>query len=1051
MQSARAHAEHNFRQPLTPTEFIAKWRDNSLSERAGAQAHFLDLCELLGVAKPGSPQTNDTYCFERGLSKIATLTGTGRGWADVWKKGCFAWEYKAPGVKLGPALAQLMRYALALDNPPLLVVSDRLHIEIHTHFTGTPSDVVTIPIDAIGTPENLARLKWLFEDPERFKPQRTRAAITIQAANLVGDLAWALQQRHYAPDAVARLLNKVLFCLFAESIQAPHGEPLLPQRLFSRLIGNGLKDPVRFRKQIDKLFQAMSEQDGEFGEHLIAWFNGGLFDGQVQPLPASPAFPALPASPLMPAPIMLTRDDVLKISHVAGLDWSAIDPSIFGTLFERGLNPAKRSQLGAHYTDPTSIMRIVQPVIIDPLIEQWQAVRAHIAAQVDIVHAAESSAKRSDKAKASAALTNANQAYQRFLERLENFRVLDPACGSGNFLYLALQSLKDIEHRVGLEVEVLGLVRNMIPHTGPHNVLGIELDPYAAELARVTIWIGEIQWMVKHGYEPSRNPILKNLNQIECRDALLAREGEHFVEAAWPVVDVIVGNPPFLGGSKKRGELGDATFAALAEVYAGRVPAGADLVCYWFDKAGAAIRAAGADFAGLVATNSIRGGANRAVLDLICQDLSIFNAFSDEAWVNEGAAVRVSIVNLRNLSDDLNPAPVLDGKPVAKIFPDLTGGAVTGVEDDVPESALQAKPLIENEGICFQGTSKKAKFEIDGALARSWLLSPNPHGKSNALVVRPWANGYSVAGRYADDWIIDFGTSLDEAGVAYFAKPFGYVVEHVKPVRAQNNRDTYRKYWWRHAEARPHLRAALVPHERYIVTVAHAKFRLFRWFAAAVCPDQALFAFARSDDVTFGILHSRFHEIWALRLGTSLEDRPRYTPSTCFDTFPFPESFTPSRTVPINGLASIAVEMSVHSASSGMLPESAQLRLPCNQALLNANEQAVARAIALAAWHLNRLREAWVNPPEWVDVVPEVVPGFPDRIVPKPEFAKAIKERTLTKLYNERPAWLVNAHAVLDIAVAEAYGWGADAAALPEAEILQRLLALNLARGAAAK
>ena len=272
------------------------------------------------------------------------------------------------------------------------------------------------------------------------------------------------------------------------------------------------------------------------------------------------------------------------------------------------------------------------------------------------------------------------------------------------------------------------------------------------------------------------------------------------------------------------------------------------------------------------------------------------------------------------------------------------------------------------------------------------------------------------------------------------------MVEHVKLVREQNNRDTYRKYWWRHAEARPQLRAALVPHQRYIVTVAHSKFRLFRWFDATVCPDQALFAFARSDDVTFGILHSRFHQVWALRMGSSLEDRPRYTPSTCFETFPFPESFTPSRTAPINGLASIAMEMPVHGESSSMPSENAHLRLSSNLLALNPQEQAVARAIALATWQLNRLRETWLNPPEWVDVVPEVVAGFPERIIPKPEFEQAIKERTLTKLYNERPTWLVNAHATLDAAVATAYGWGTQAAALPDADILQRLLALNLAR-----
>ncbi len=258
------------------------------------------------------------------------------------------------------------------------------------------------------------------------------------------------------------------------------------------------------------------------------------------------------------------------------MDWRNIDPSIFGTLFERGLNPAKRSQLGAHYTDPATILRLIEPVIVRPLAAEWQVAKDRIAALLV------KSKKQGDKAH-----KDATALFQHQLERLRNFRVLDPACGSGNFLYLALKALKDLERRANVEAEALGLQRQVSIEVSPANVLGIELDPYAAELARVTVWIGEIQWMLRSGYTVSAQPILKPLDTIENRDALIkvGAGGTAVEEAEWPACDAIVGNPPFLGGTRKRGELGDAYFDALASLFDERVPPGADLVCYWFERA----------------------------------------------------------------------------------------------------------------------------------------------------------------------------------------------------------------------------------------------------------------------------------------------------------------------------------------------------------------------------------------------------------------------------------------------------------------------------------
>jgi len=310
----------------------------------------------------------------------------------------------------------------------------------------------------------------------------------------------ARKRRKHDSQTVAHFLNKIIFCLFAEDAKGPASEPLLPNNLFSTILNNGRKDVARFEKQLKNLFKAMSERHGEFGEHFIQWFNGGLFDDDVT--------------------VPLERDDIENLINVAKLDWSSIEPSIFGTLFERGLDPAKRSQLGAHYTDPVSIMRIVNPVIVEPLLAEWLIEKTEIAAQMAVFRQFQSATKRDEKAKATVALKTATQRYIAFKERLKNFKVLDPACGSGNFLYLALQALKDIELRVGLEAEALGLERGF-PEVGPQAMHGIEISPYAAELAKVTVWIGDIQWMLKHGFAPSREPILKTLDQIQCRDALL--------------------------------------------------------------------------------------------------------------------------------------------------------------------------------------------------------------------------------------------------------------------------------------------------------------------------------------------------------------------------------------------------------------------------------------------------------------------------------------------------------------------------------------------------
>lgn len=996
------YAHDSFAQTTLLAQFISKWHDNGASERAGAHHFFLDLCDLLGVERPNDPEN---YCFERGASR----TGAGRGWADVWKRNYFAWENKRPGKNLDEALKQLMTYALALDNPPLLVVCDRRIIRIHTHFTGTPSETHTIQLQEIGAAANLQKLQWLFNDPEKFRPRLTLHEITAEAAGRFAEIALALTAKGHAPQEVAHFLIQCLFCMFAEDVG------LLPENRFQHIVQKNFGRPEVLVASLGNLFSQM-RTGGEHWDERIHWFNGGLFE-RIKVIP-------------------LGDNEISALLEAASMDWSQIEPSIFGTLFERGLDPALRAQLGANYTDPETIRKIIIPVVVGPLAEEWETIKGEIAtslaaARQDLERARNTANARLNReiklanspAKADqhqykelqkkvakqvevqkGKVTKAeNEAFDRFIaftHRIGNFRVLDAACGSGNFLYLALRAMKDLEHRANLDAEALGLKRQVIIETSPANVLGIEINPFAAELARVTIWIGEIQWMINHGYTIRTNPILPKLDHIEDRDAVLNADG---TEPRWPVADVIVGNPPFIGNKKMLSILGPERTMSLRKLYQGRVPGGADYVTYWFEKARAQIESGQCLRAGLVATQAIRKGSNRTVLDRIVESTRIYEAWCDELWVNEGAAVRVSLVAFGH-----GNGARIDGKAVAQINADLTPGC--GGFDLTTTAALR-----ENAGAAFQGPVKVGAFDIPGSLARQWLTCPNPNGRPNSDVLRPWANGQDLAGRPSDTWILDFGASMSEDTAAMYEMPFAHVLEKVKPMRDAGRRESRKRYWWRHGETVPAMRRAMSEISRYIATPRVAKHRFFVWLPVAVLPDSRLYAICRDDDISFGVLSSRIHEVWALANASrhGVGNDPTYNAHDCFETFPFPSGMTPAETA------------------------------------LGPTSVYFAKSIVAAARRLNQSRENWLNPMEWAERVPEVVPSFPDRVIARPGHEADLKKRTLTNLYNQRPTWLEKAHQQLDSAVAAAYGWTDYTPAMPDEEILMRLLDLNQQRSKA--
>ncbi len=947
---------------MTPQEFVNKWSHTELNERQVAQAHFLDVCKLVGVDMPGGAgktADDDIFTFEQPVKKTH---GSGR--ADVFYEGRFVVEYKTPDKykDLGAAFRQLMDYKDDLQNPPLLVVTDINRWEIHTNFNNTQNRPYIFTHRAIADdPEALGWLQVMFHAPQQLHPRRHTEKVTQDAAQAFQLIADNMRRWDTQPSQIAYFLTKLVFCMFAEDVRLlPTATDDHPDGIFTHIVKQSLKNPSMFRKYLQNLFAAMND-GSELMMRKIRYFNGTLF--------------------IYTHVEELLPEALQALIRAAELNWQAIEPSIFGTLFERSLDPSKRAQLGAHYTSREDIELIVEPVLMQPLRYKWDTVQLQ----------AQTARQRYDNARTgrarNAAATQLLELREEILVRIRGITVLDPACGSGNFLYVSLQMLMDLEKEV-IDHELWSGLQRATPEVHPRQLYGIEINPIAHALASIVVWIGYIQWRTNNAYADTiREPILEKLQgHIVCRDAILP--GPH--PLSWPAVDVIVGNPPFLGGQRMRGELRDEYYERLTDFYKGRVPGGADLVCYWHEVARQQIERGLAKRAGLLATNSIRGGLNRQVLNRVKETGDIFMAWSDRAWILDGAAVRVSMVGF---DSGVESKRILDGVPVVNINSDLTATI----------NVAAASILQENRGISFQGPVKVGKFDIDNDLAQMLLNSPNSSGVSNADVIKPYLNGSDLVKMPRNYWIIDFHDMEIEQAREY-ESPLEYVKKYIKPSRDKNNNLQRRKNWWKLGASGREYRGASISISRQIFTSRVAKHRLFVWVAINVFPSDAVVAIARDDDYFFGVLHSKLHETWSLRMGTSLEDRPRYTPTTTFETFPFP--WAPGQ------------EDESHPAHA---------------------------AISAAAKQLHAERAAWQNPA-----------GMSEN---------QLKDRTLTKLYNALQVWrdesdikvkpaaadfaprLDQLHRELDEAVCDAYGWG-YALLEDEEEMLRRLLALNLGRAA---
>ena len=837
---------------MKPEEFAAKWHNSGFGERQASPEMFLDICALVGHPTPGDYGNPQTFTFEKWVPG---------GFADTYLEGRFGWEFKGNDEQLAGAFNQLLRYQVYLKTPPLLIVSSFNTIRIRTNFPGLETVLHEIPVSEMAQAGNLQKLRDAFFAPERFRPDRSVEDVTRETATLFRDIVTEMEKHNEDPEKLARYLNQIVFCLYAED------SGLLPSGVFTQIVSQHFRNPETFNRAVTSLFGQMAK-GGLFGAEEIAYFNGDLFNTVD--------------------PVELSAPALFLLGQASQKNWQNIEPSIFGTLFERALDASKRSQLGAHYTSADDIMLVVEPVVMEPLRREWETVRREVGNLL--------------------VEDNADTARVRlaaFQQRLFEVTVLDPACGSGNFLYLALRCLLDLEKQV-IDFAAEHDWDNLTPTVKPDQMLGLEINHYAVQLARTALWIGYLQWHYSNGFPYQQNPILTPLVTIQQTDAILDLSNpENPQEPEWPEAEFIIGNPPFLGHLPFREQLGDDYVNAAYSLYGGRIPNSSDLCCYWFEKARSQIQSSKTRRAGLLATQAIRFQSNRPVLSRIKESGDIFAPTSDQNWILEGATVHISIVCFDDGSESTR---ILDGHQVQNINADLT----TGMD------LTKAKPLAENKGLAFQGIGKVGEFDLSETTASEMLGQPNPHGRPNADVLKRWINGLDIAKRPRNVWVIDFGVDMPLFEAALYEAPFKHVQEKVMPTRVKNKMQWRAENWWLHGYPAATMRRALSSLDRYIGTPKVSKHRFFVWLMGSALPSNLVIAVAKSDDYTFGVVSSLIHELWARQVGSQLresESGGTYTPTTCFETFPFPEPTEEQR-----------------------------------------------EAISEAARELNKLREGWLNP-----------------------------------------------------------------------------------------
>ena len=1020
-------------QPTTDqiSQFITKWKGAPPSERAHAQSFMRELCELLEVPAPepapvrGKEVFAPLYGFERA---IRVKDEPNVKFIDLYRADCFIWENKQLGgrgtngwlKKMEDAFQQAARYARGFATPraPFLVTCDIGHVfEVWSDFSrqgeyGGYAARKTVPIDDLAKEEVRTWLRTLWLDPMSLDPAREAARVTWEVAEYLAKLASELEQAGHAPEAVAKFLMRCLFTMFAEDIK------LIKDDSFTTALGKTwVHHPEKFERHVVAFWQAM-DQGGTFGDADLLRFNGGLFHA--------------------PSALPLTGAQLEELLRAAKRNWSAVEPSIFGTLLERALDERKRAELGAHFTPRAYIERLVIPTVIEPLREDWKIVLAQVRrlTRADVP-------SNKDKAAAVAAL-------REFHRKLCGLRVLDPACGSGNFLYVTYDLLKRLESEVLRELYDLSRQVELITIL-PSQFLGLERNVRAREVADLVLWIGHLQWRYRQPDAPVREPVLEEYKNIVAQDAVLAWDRQELVRdehgkprliwdmhtttadpvtgrpvpdtqrgmvpmysytkpraPEWPEADFIVGNPPFLGNTRKRNFLGDGYVDALQQAWS-HMPQSCDLVMYWWERAATLVRAGKVRRFGLITTNSITQIFNRAVMDPHLNvgqgGLRLVFAVPDHPWVINGAAVRIAMTV--GALDDGEPTKIVHGTIVSEQGESPDPGVVYDVElrqDTVDRvnsdlsigaDVAKAQPLRSNRGLTSNGMLLAgAAFALTQEEVRDLGFNPQQLPR----VIRPYMNSRELMRATQERYVIDlFGMDASEVRATY-PSIYQRLLERVKPDRDQNKEKIRREKWWLLGRPRTELRKALHGLTRFIITPETSKFRVFTFASLDFCPDHMLYAVALDKSWHLGVLSSRPQTVWSLAAGAwmGVGNDPRWRNGTCFDPFPFPE-VSPAQEA---GIGRLAEQLDAHRRD-------AQARDP--KAHLTAQYNA-----------LVRLREAKAGG------------------TPLTEAERAFHQRALTGV-------LAELHDALDAAVCAAYGWPVD---LSDEALLIRLVALNAARAA---
>ncbi len=1085
---------------MTYPEFEARWRPAGGAERANYGLFLQDLCDLLEVPKPDPTTDNpaqDAYVLERAVQfNDGAKKSTGR--IDLYKRGCFVLETKqgVNGVEeslgnnknartrdylaeqsraeqsraeqsraeqsraeqsraeqrrelgltpekrrhghairgsakweqmMQAARQQALGYVRALpaDEPrPLfvLVVDVGYCIDVYANFAGVGDSFVPFPdqskfrlsLSALADESTRALLRQVFLEPRALDPSRRAARVTRELAGYLAGVSAQLERTGHAPDVVAQFLMRCLFTMFSEDVG------LIPKQSFTGMLRTYSTPELRefLPDALAGLWRTMDL--GGFSPDLKARlrrFNGKLFhDAKALPL---------------------STDQMQLLLKAAEADWTEVEPAIFGTLLERALDPKERHSLGAHYTPRRYVERLVLPTVLEPLRREWAAAQAAGARRLDEGQPKEARAE-----------------LVRFLGRLTSLRILDPACGSGNFLYVTLEHLKR------LEGEVLAAI-NSYGHTGlldlgggttvsPRQLLGLELNPRAAAIADVVLRIGYLQWHLRtHGVTQLAEPLLDEYQNIRQQDAALQHDppvprldahglpvtrwdgttrlhpatGQPIPDetartpvfdypnpqpAAWPEADFIVGNPPFVGPARMRDALGDGYTEALRKAYKGKVPDSADLVMYWWYNAAAAVQRGPAERFGFITTNSLKQTFNRRVMQPFLEGepapLTLTFAIPDHPWVdsNDGAAVRIAMTVAERTSAtstaggqllNLKTESVAEGDEAAEVtFLEQQGRILSDLT--IGAELDSALPLKANSELIHRGVQLYGAGFILRDSETHELLSTEPQSKA---VIKEYLNGKDFAGNSRAAFVIDFFGLTDIEALSQFPVAYQRILERVKPERDLTREAKVREKWWLYGRTKEDLRHALSNIRRYIATPETAKHRIFQFLDTQILPDNKLVTVALDDAYYLGILSSRFHVAWAMAAGSRLGvgNDSVYAKSRCFDPFPFPAATAEQQA----RIRELAEQLDVHRK----------------------RQQALHPSLTLT---------------DLYNVVEKLRAGQPKEGVSQP--LATVKEHTINQ--QGLASVVLSLHQQLDAAVAEAYNCPPD---LPDADLLTRLVRLN--------